>query len=162
MTEVLEPQFTYIRDPYSKRVITLCYRVSPYLSRFMATAGLSMNRPNEQFSKKVGRKISQGRMENVNSMIHIPLDTLRKTERREEILQFIAGNVCTDWGYHTWDNFVDPLIARVMREHLWYRDIQAEIEKGLDSFVYTITDPQETSLREIPPPKEDYVGPVTY
>ena len=189
MTEVLEPQFTYARDPYSKRVITLCYRVASHIDKFMAIAGLAMNRPNEQFSKKIGRRISHGRMESVNSLVCIPLNSLRKTERREEILQFIAGNTHD----HAWSGFVDPLMARVMREYLWYRDIEAVIEKGLDSLMgvdspeptkcqecegrgwtafngpmipctlgcrYLPTDPHETSLREIPPPQEDYIEPV--
>ena len=161
MTEVLEPQFTYARDPYSRRVITVCYRVSPYLDEFMAVVGIAMNRPIEQFSKKIGRRISQGRMENVNSLVCIPLNTLRKTERREGILQFIAGNTANPW-----DGFVDPLIARVMREYLWHRDIEAVIEKGLDRLMGidnpTPTDPLKALFCEIPPSKEDYVGPVNY
>ena len=157
MTEVLEPQFTYARDPYSKRVITLCYQVNKNLDEFIAIVGIAMNRPIEQFSKKIGRRISQGRMENVNSLVCIPLKSLRKTERREEILQSIAGNEPA-----LWDNFVDPLMARIMREYLWHRDIEAVIEKGLDRLmgIEYITDPHETSLREIPPPQEDYIEPV--
>ena len=160
MTEVLEPQFTYARDPYSDRVITLCYRVQEDLNEsFLAIVGVSMNRPIEQFSKKIGRKISQGRMESVNSLICIPLKTLRKIERREEIFQFVANNT----PHKDWDSFVDPLISRVMREYLWYRDIEAMIEKGLDSLMnIEYSDPLKASICEIPPSKEDYVAPVTY
>lgn len=164
MTEVLEPQFTYARDPYSKRVITLCYRVAENVMNedFVAIVGVAMNRPIEQFSKKIGRKISQGRMENVNSLICIPLKTTRKIERREEIFQFIANNTVDK----DWYGYVDPLISRIMREYLWYRDIEAMIEKGLDSLMGVgSTEPIDTlnaSICEIPPPKEDYVAPVTY
>ncbi len=165
MTEVLEPQFVYARDPYSNRVITLCYRVSEstMTENFMAVAGIAMNRPNEQFSKKIGRKIAHGRMKSGNSLVFIPLKTVRKTERREEILQFIAGNTVDP----SWDGFVDPLISRIMREHLWYRDIEAMIDKGPDSLMNVERPISADPLKgcvfgEIPPPVEDYVAPVTY
>ena len=148
MTEVLEPQFVYARDPYSRRVITICYRVTNHVDKFMAIAGVAMNRPIEQFSKKIGRRISQGRMESVNSLVSIPLNTLRKTERREEILQFIAGNA----DLPAWDDFVDPLIARVMREYLWHRDIEAEIERGLGKLMGLeyMNDLPEANIGEAP------------
>ncbi len=165
MTEVLEPQFVYARDPYSDRVITLCYRVveSTVTEAFMAIVGIAMNRPNEQFSKKIGRKIAQGRMQSGNSLVFIPLKTVRKTERREEILQFI-GNDTVD---PSWDGlYVDPLIARIMREYLWHRDIEAMIEKGLDRLMGVDcpmpTDPLKALFRETPLPREDYVEPLTY
>ena len=127
MTEVVEPQYTYVRCPDSRRVITLCYRVTEDQVNpgYVAIVGASMNRPTEQFSKKVGRKIAKGRMESTNAMLVIPLETVRKIDRREEIFQFIASET---------ELYVEPLISKVMKEYLWYRDVLEEIEKSLWAF----------------------------
>ena len=85
-----------------------------------------MNRPTEQFSKKVGRMIAKGRMESTNSLLVVHLKTVRKVDRREEILQFIADPE-SEW-------FVDPLISRVMHEGLWYRNVLEEIFTSLNKW----------------------------
>ncbi len=124
MTEVLKPQYTYVRDFFTKRVATVCYtivRTDEGDTDYAALVGLAMNRPNEQFSKKVGRMIALGRAQNINSMITLPLPNIfvKATERREDILQRIALGGAG----------IDRLISRMVTTYLW---MEKEINREID------------------------------
>ena len=125
MTEVLEPQYMYVRHPSSPRVVALCYKVlvNERFEGYSAYVGMAMNRPNDQFSKKIGRTIATGRMESVNSMILVPLLTLKKTTRRKEIIQYLSSADHSEWfGF-------DPLISRNIRETRMEKEFLQQLEK---------------------------------
>jgi len=54
-------KFLYLRDPNSKRVVTVARKVS--FDKGIITYGYSVSNPLDVFKKELGRRISVGRME---------------------------------------------------------------------------------------------------